>query len=104
MYGVKEFFKVFNGVRWDVMKVLVVIIDKKLDSLVKDVKKFVLRLDESDIRVIGVVFGDEGDGELGDIIDVKDDVINIIDIMLFIKVVEKIMEWVLNSKFVIWYF
>lgn len=74
------------------MKVLVVIIDKKLDSLVKDVKKFVLRLDESDIRVIGVVFGDEGDGELGDIIDVKDDVINIIDIMLFIKVVEKIME------------
>lgn len=61
-------------------------------------------MDESDIRVIGVVFGDEGDGELGDIIDVKDDVINIIDIMLFIKVVEKIMEWVLNSKFVIWYF
>lgn len=41
MYGVKEFFKVFNGVRWDVMKVLVVIIDKKLDSLVEDVKKFV---------------------------------------------------------------
>lgn len=74
------------------MKVLVVIIDKKLDSLVEDVKKFVQRLDESDIRVIGVVFGDEGDGELGDIIDVKDDVINIIDIMLFIKVVEKIME------------
>lgn len=98
LYGAKELFKASNGARRDAMKVLVVIADKKSDSLAKDVKKSALRLDESDIRVIGVALGDEGDGELGDITDVKDDVINTTDTTSPTKVVEKIMERVLNSK------
>ena len=98
LYGAKELFKASNGARRDAMKVLVVITDKKSDSLAKDVKKSAQRLDESDIRVIGVALGDEGDGELGDITDVKDDVINTTDTTSPTKVVEKIMERVLNSK------
>lgn len=98
LYGAKELFKASNGARQDALKVLVVITDKKSDSLAQDVKKSALRLDENDIRVIGVALGDEGDGELDDITDVKDDVINTTDTTSSAKIVEKIMERVLNSK------
>lgn len=98
LYEAKELFKASNGARRDALKVLVVITDKKSDSLAQDVKKSALRLDENDIRVIGVALGDEGDGELDDITDVKDDVINTTDTTSPAKIAEKIMERVLNSK------
>lgn len=104
LYGAKELFKASNGARPDAMKVLVVITDKKSESLAENVEKSTQRLDESDIRVIGVALGDEGDGELRHITDVKDDVINTTDTTSPTKVVEKIMERVLNSKFLTRYF
>ena len=98
LQGGKQLFKASNGARGDALKVLVVITDKKSDSLAEDVKKSAQRLDENGIRVIGVALGNEGDGELDGVTDVKDDVINTTDTSSPKKIVEKIMERIFNSK------
>ena len=99
LQGAKELFNASNGARSEAIKVLVVITDKKSDSLEQDVKKAAQRLDENGIRVIGVALGDEGDGELDDITDVKEDVINTTDTTSPSKIVEEIIERLLNSKY-----
>ena len=99
LHGAKELFKASNGARNDAMKVLVVITDDKSDSLERDVKKAAQRLDENGIRVIGIALGNEGDGELESITDVEGDVINTTDSTSPKKIVEKVLERVLNSKY-----
>ena len=96
--GARDFFKASNGARSDALKVLVVITDKKSDSLAQDVNKSAEILDEKDIRVIGVSLGNEGKGELDGVTDVKDDVLNTTDSTSPAKIVEKIMERILDSK------
>ena len=106
LHGAKELFKDSNGARKDAMKVLVVITDEKSDSLEQEVKKAAQRLDENDIRVIGIALGDGSDGELEGITDIEGDVINTTDSTSPEKIVEKVVEQVLNSKFLsnIFYF
>lgn len=99
LHGAKELFKDSNGARKDAMKVLVVITDEKSDSLEQEVKKAAQRLDENDIRVIGIALGDGSDGELEGITDIEGDVINTTDSTSPEKIVEKVVEQVLNSKF-----
>ena len=54
--------------RPEVKKILVVIIDKKSDSKVEDVRKAATHLDDNDVTVIGVALHDEADlKELGNI-------------------------------------
>lgn len=96
--GSKVIFKASNGARSDALKVLVVITDKKSNSMAQDVKKSAQRLDENGIRVIGIALGEEEGGELDDITDVKDDVIKTTESTSPNKIVEKIMERLLNSK------
>lgn len=96
--GARDLFKASNGARSDALKVLVVITDKKSDSLAQDVNKSAEILDEKDIRVIGVSLGNKGEGELDGVTDVKDDVLNTTDSTSPGKIVEKIMERILDSK------
>lgn len=97
--GAKDLFKASNGARSNALKFLVVITDKKSDSITQDVKNSADILDEKGIRVIGVVLGGEVDGELDDVTDLKDDVINTTDSSSPAKIVEKVMERLLDSKF-----
>ena len=99
LHGAKELFKDSNGARKNAMKVLVVITDEKSDSLEQEVKKAAQRLDENGIRVIGIALGDGSDGELERITDVEGDVVNTTDSTSPEKIVEKLVERVLNSKF-----
>lgn len=64
-------------------------------------KNLVDIFDDMGICVIGVVLGNEGDGEFNYVIDVSDDVINIIVFILFVKIVEEVMDCIFDSKFVI---
>ena len=95
----KDLFKSSNGGRSNAEKVLVVITDKKSDSMAHDVKKEAEILNEKDIRVIAVALGNEGEGELDDLSDVKGDVINTTASTSPAKIVEKIMERLLDSKY-----
>lgn len=97
--GAKDLFKASNGARSNALKFLVVITDKKSDSITQDVKNSAEILDEKGIRVIGVVLGGEVGGELDDVTDLKDDVINTTDSSSPAKIVEKVMERLLDSKF-----
>ena len=97
--GARDLFKASNGARSNALKVLVVITDKKSDSMAQNVKKEAQILDGRKIRVIGVALGDEVENELDDVTDVKDDVLNTTDTASSAKIVEKVLERLLDSKF-----
>lgn len=96
--GAEDLFKVSNGARDDAVKVLVVITDKKSDSLAHDVKKAAEILDEKDIRVTGIALGEEVDGELVDVTDIEGDVINTTDSSSPGKIADEVMKRLLDSK------
>ena len=96
--GAEDLFKASNGARDDAAKVLVVITDKKSDSMAHDVKKAAEILDEKDIRVIGIALGEEVDGELVDVTDIEGDVINTTDSSSPAKIAEEVMKRLLDSK------
>lgn len=96
--GAEDLFKASNGARDDAVKVLVVITDKKSDSMAHDVKKAAEILDEKDIRVIGIALGEEVDGELVNVTDIEGDVINTTDSSSPAKIAEEVMKRLLDSK------
>lgn len=96
--GAEDLFKASNGARDDAVKVLVVITDKKSDSMAHAVKKAAEIFDEKDIRVIGIALGEEADGELVDVTDIKGDVINTTDSSSPAKIAEDVMKRLLDSK------
>ena len=96
--GARDLFKASNGARSNALKVLVVITDKNSDSEAQDVKVWAEILDEKDIRVIGVALGNESGGELDNVTGITEDVINVTDSSSPAKIVEKVMERILDSK------
>ena len=96
--GARDLFKASNGARSNALKVLVVITDKNSDSKAPDVKVWAEILDEKDIRVIGVALGNETGGELDEVTGITEDVMNVTDTTSPAKIVEKVMERVLDSK------
>ena len=96
--GARDLFKASNGARSNALKVLVVITDKNSDSKAQDVKVWAEILDEKDIRVIGVALGNESGGELDNVTGITEDVINVTDSTSPTKIVEKVMERILDSK------
>ena len=99
--GARDLFKASNGARPNALKVLVVITDKKSNSTAQGVKNSADILDDMGIRVIGVALGNEGDGELNHVTDVSDDVINTTASTSPAKIVEEVMDRILDSKSVI---
>lgn len=96
--GARDLFKISNGARPNASNILVVITDKKSDSMAQAVEKSAEVLDDMGIRVIGVALGNEFSGELDDVTDVSGDVINTTDSVSPAKIVEKVMERILDSK------
>lgn len=96
--GARDLFKISNGARPNASNILVVITDKKSYSMAQAVEKSAEVLDDMGIRVIGVALGNEVGGELDDVTDVSGDVMNASDSSSPAKIVEKVMERILDSK------
>ena len=97
--GARELFKVSEGAREKALKILVVITDKKSDSVTVDVATAAARMKDDGVRIISIALGREADPqELEATTENGNDVLNVTDTSSPKKTVEKIMERVLDSK------
>lgn len=98
--GLQKSQDLLNTGRSKARKVLVVVIDKRSDSSLNDLKESAKTLEEDGIRVIPIAFGNDGDvREVGELTPIKDDVLSTRDGDKPKDVAKKIMDRILNGEF-----
>jgi hypothetical protein len=97
--ALKESRNLLNSARPKARKILVVVVDKRSDNTLEELKAAAKSLEDDGIRIIPVAFGNAGDSnELGNVTPIKDDVVSTIDGDEPKTTAKKIMDRVLNGK------